>query len=62
MVNVCNMQQLKSLIDRGIIKSCGNCKAEFEEDDFAFALETGTCQYCHEVLNKAITDYDMEKK
>lgn len=55
------MQQLKSLIDRGIVKGCGNCNAEFEDDDFAFALETGTCQYCNEVLNKATTDYDMEK-
>ena len=62
MVNITNIQQLHSLINRGIIKGCGYCKAEFDDDDFAFALETGTCQYCHEVLYKGITDCDMENK
>ena len=30
MVNITNIQQLHSLIDRGIIKGCGYCKAEFD--------------------------------
>lgn len=29
---------------------CFCCDAQFEEDDWAFAAETGTCQYCHEDL------------
>ena len=62
MVKITNIQQLHSLINRGIIKGCGFCKAEFDDDYFAFALETGTCQYCHEVLYKGITDCDMENK
>lgn len=24
-----------------------NCGATFEDDDFAYLLETGLCQYCH---------------
>lgn len=62
MVNITNMQQLHSLINRGIIKGCGHCNAEFDDNDFAFALETGTCQCCHEVLYKGIADCDMENK
>lgn len=62
MVNITNMQQLKSLIDRDILKGCGYCKAEFDDDDFAFALETGTCQYCHEILYKGLTDCNMRKE
>ena len=62
MVNIVNMQQLHSLIDRGIIKGCGHCNAEFDDDDFAFELETGTCQCCHGILYKGITNEDMEKK
>ena len=62
MVNITNMQQLHSLIDRGIIKGCGHCNSEFDDDDFAFTLETGICQCCHEVLYKGITACDMENK
>ena len=62
MVNITNMQQLHSLIDRGMIKGCGHCNAEFDDDDFAFALETGTCQCCHEILYKGLTDCDMRKE
>lgn len=27
---------------------CLHCNAKFEEDDIAYMLETGLCQYCHE--------------
>lgn len=27
---------------------CPHCEAVFEDDDFAYLLETGQCQYCHE--------------
>lgn len=33
-----------------LITKCKHCNAEFEEDDFAYALETGLCQYCHKEI------------
>jgi PDZ domain-containing secreted protein len=29
---------------------CIHCNVEFEEDDIAYLLETGLCQYCHKVI------------
>lgn len=56
MVEVDNMKHLHSLIQNRDIKGCGHCKSTFEEDDFAYALETGTCQYCHSVLEELLLD------
>ena len=43
-------QQLKLYADAKQIDGCVYCDAIYDESDIAFALETGTCQYCHEKL------------
>lgn len=53
---ISHLQELKSLIDQKILVGCGNCNGQFEKEDFAFAIETGTCPYCHEVLTKGIVE------
>ena len=30
--------------------ACTECGAVFEDDDFAYAHETGLCQYCHKAI------------
>lgn len=46
-MTVTNFVTLRSYIESGFVCGCGDCGAGFEEDDFAFALETGECPYCH---------------
>lgn len=45
------ISQLKQtlLCERNIV--CLHCGTEFEEDDYAYAWETGLCQYCHKPLH-----------
>lgn len=50
--------QLEESIDS--ITGCGTCKSPFEKDDYAFALETGTCPYCHKVLELVLTAENNE--
>ena len=45
MVNICTLEQLQVLIGKGIVKGCGCCKSRFEEDDLAYAVQTGKCPY-----------------
>lgn len=53
---ISHLQELKSLIDQKVFVGCGCCNGQFAEEDFAFAIETGTCPYCHEVLTKGIVE------
>lgn len=55
MVNICTFEQLKVLIGKDIVKGCGCCKSVFGESDFAYAMQTGGCPYCHEKLVKVFT-------
>lgn len=43
---------LKKLITSGMVKGCAYCGSEFMDDDFAYALETGECQCCHNYLSE----------
>ena len=54
MKKVKNMKELMAAIKRNEITGCGSCEADFEEDDFAYAMETGECPYCHEVLEELV--------
>jgi len=36
---------------QGKIDGCLKCGAVFEDDDYAFASETGLCQYCHKTIS-----------
>lgn len=56
-MTVTNFVTLHSYIESGFVCGCGDCGVEFEEDDFAFALETGECPYCHDVLNSVKCAY-----
>ena len=60
-MKVRNAIHLYSLINDRSVKGCANCGAEFEDDDFAFALETGICQHCHKLLDKVITKQSSSK-
>lgn len=51
-VEVENVLSLCQLLDSGKVTGCGHCGSEFEEDDFAFAKETGGCPYCKSILTK----------
>lgn len=53
-VNVHDFKALHYCIEKGTVIGCGYCEAIFEEDDFAFALNTGQCQYCHSTLMKVL--------
>lgn len=33
---------------------CANCDAVFENDDLAFAHETGACAYCHTLIRELL--------
>lgn len=53
-VNIHDINSLRYCIKKDTVAGCGYCEAIFEEDDFAYALETGTCQYCHSTLMKVL--------
>ncbi|MCI9077601.1 MAG: hypothetical protein HFH68_01585 [Lachnospiraceae bacterium] len=56
MVNICTLEQLCFLVDKGIVKGCGHCRTVFMEDGLAYAAQTGTCPYCHKKLDKVFTN------
>ena len=39
------------LLLQGKIVGCLKCGMNFEEDDYAYASETGLCQYCHQIIS-----------
>lgn len=49
-VTAMSMKDLTKLINNGEFSKCRHCHSEYEDDDYAFALETGTCPYCHEII------------
>lgn len=49
---VSNLVTVSYLIDEGKVAGCGHCGNIFEEDDFAFAKETGGCPYCRKTLTQ----------
>lgn len=49
-VQVADLRTLSSYIRQGFVYGCMDCGAQFEEDDLAYALNTGECQYCHKIL------------
>lgn len=44
--------ELSDVVSRYPHVACPYCGGEFEDDDKAFALETGLCQYCHKPLDQ----------
>ena len=52
--NVFGYNDLKRELESGKIIGCAKCNAEFEEDDKAFALETGECPYCHKLMDRGL--------
>ena len=54
-VKVHDYGALHYCINKNTIAGCGYCKANFEEDDLAYALETGKCQYCRSILDNVLT-------
>lgn len=57
-MGICNInghKDLKEKLESGEVIRCAKCGAIFEEDDGAFAVETGECQYCHELMEKGLT-------
>lgn len=59
MVMIENYNRLVYLVRNNTIVGCGKCKALFEDEDFAFALGTGECPYCHENLSVGLTNRDL---
>ena len=59
MINVYNVRDLHLFLHKKIIKGCGHCLHTFEEDDYAYAYETGTCQYCHKRISVGIGNEDL---
>lgn len=53
-VNIHDINALRYCIKKDTVAGCGYCEAIFDEDDFAYALETGKCQYCHSTLLKVL--------
>jgi ssDNA-binding Zn-finger/Zn-ribbon topoisomerase 1 len=52
------MKQEKFSFEKEFENGCTYCHSKFEEDDFAFLLETGKCPYCHHLLlEKFSEDY-----
>ena len=46
-----NMKELHDLIQTKRVKGCAKCNTIFYDDeDFAFVLETGTCPCCNKVM------------
>ena len=47
-------KQMRKEFESGHVIGCAKCNSEFEEEDFAFALETGTCPYCHKEMDRGL--------
>ena len=45
---------MRKEFESGHVIGCAKCNSEFEEEDFAFALETGTCPYCHKEMDRGL--------
>ncbi len=52
--NVFGYKDLKEKLESGKVIDCAKCNSEFEEDDKAFALETGTYPYCHKEMDRGL--------
>lgn len=56
-----DLRNVEELLRDGVILSCEKCNANFYDDDVAFAMETRTCPYCHEVIEKPKHVTSVEK-